>query len=434
LRVLFACFVLYLAFGKGFAYAGWPPVYVGEVLLAVALVAALERRPVLPHGVAPAVTALLVGIAIAQAAIDRLHSAVPLVETVRGLAPVYYALFAFAVYSLVRDIERRVGRADAAAAIHRGAAVAVPVVMLGLILVTAAAARWGSAVPRWPGSGGPLLVPKAGDPAVALVVVAPVLLGSDTLRAKPALRNVMLLLWVVVGVVLAFRSRGAMLALLVGLLLVRPHVVRLVKLLLAGLAVVLLLYVTGLRLDLGEREVSYDALVTSVASLGGSATNEELGSSYLGTRNWRADWWESIWADVRDEQMVFHGRGWGDNLALRHGITPSVPPDEERVLRLPHNLFLSLAGRAGLMMAIGFIAVPVLTIARTFSGSSPAPLTVQAARGGIAAALTTGMADVYIESPQGGIVIWVLIGYLWWATASPLPEPDLSVEPVAASA
>jgi hypothetical protein len=42
LRLLGLGLVLYLAFGKGFAYAGIPPVFVGEVLLVVVLVAALS--------------------------------------------------------------------------------------------------------------------------------------------------------------------------------------------------------------------------------------------------------------------------------------------------------------------------------------------------------------------------------------------------------
>ena len=44
--------------------------------------------------------------------------------------------------------------------------------------------------------------------------------------------------------------------------------------------------------------------------------------------------------------MVLHGRGWGDNLALRHGVTPALAADDPRVLRLPHNIFFSLVGRA----------------------------------------------------------------------------------------
>ncbi len=53
--------------------------------------------------------------------------------------------------------------------------------------------------------------------------------------------------------------------------------------------------------------------------------------------------------------------------------------------------------------------------------AAPPPVMVQAARGAVAAAVTTGLTDIYLESPQGGIVFWALIGFLWWTAASPLP-------------
>ncbi len=87
--------LLYLAFGKGFAYAGWPPVFVGEVLLLVVAVAALRSTMVVPRHPAALMTVVLGALALVQAAIDRLHPAEPLVETIRGLAPIYYGVFAF---------------------------------------------------------------------------------------------------------------------------------------------------------------------------------------------------------------------------------------------------------------------------------------------------------------------------------------------------
>jgi hypothetical protein len=219
-----------------------------------------------------------------------------------------------------------------------------------------------------------------------------------------------------------FRSRGALLALIVGLVIMRPHVVRIVKAMLVGIAVVLALYVTGLSVDVGGREISYEAIGDAVASVLGAGPEDQISSNYLDTTNWRAEWWGDIWTDVREEHMVLHGRGWGDNLALRHGVTPALAADDPRTLRLPHNIFFSLVGRAGLLTAIGFLLVPLLTIIRTFRGNgapTARPL-VEAARGAVAAAVTTGLSDIYLESPQGGILFWSLIGFLWWAATPPL--------------
>jgi hypothetical protein len=421
LRLLCAGLVFYLAFGKGFAYAGWPPVYVGEVLLLAIGVAAVRRSPVLPRQPAAAVAGGLVALAAVQGAVDRLHGVVPLLETIRGLAPIYYIAFAFGTYSLLRDFERRAGRLRAHKAINTAAARWAPFVLGSVMSLTILTYISRGPLFVWPGSGGPLLSPKLGDRAIALVLILPLLVAPPIVTRWARWRTVLLAAWAGAAA-MASLSRGAFLAMLAGLLFFRPNLARLSKALFVALAFVLLLYVSGLRFDTGRREISYDALVAAAASVSGSDTGE-LSGTYLSTRNWRADWWAAIWADVRSQDMVLHGHGWGDNLTLRYGVTHQIPADEGRTLRLPHNLFFSLAGRAGLIMVVGFFLVPVLTIGRTFQsrgGRDPLPLLAHAVRAAIAAAITTSLFDVYIESPQGGIVFWILIGYLWWATASPL--------------
>ena len=134
----------------------------------------------------------------------------------------------------------------------------------------------------------------------------------------------------------------------------------------------LALYVSGATITMQRREVSYDALTDAVASVVGGKPEDEIGGGYVGTAEWRARWWSDIWDDVAAQDMYLTGHGWGDNLAVRYGIVPASAADDPRVLRLPHNIFFSLAGRAGLVVAVAFIAIPVLTIARTFR-DGPAP-------------------------------------------------------------
>jgi hypothetical protein len=131
--------------------------------------------------------------------------------------------------------------------------------------------------------------------------------------------------------------------------------------------------------------------------------------------------------------MVLHGRGWGDNLAVRHGVTPPSLGDDLRSLRLPHNVVFSLAGRAGLLVTAAFLLVPLLTIVgqvRHPSDLVPSAV-VLSARGGLAAAVATGMTDIYLESPQGGVVYWSLIGFLWWVAARPLDPAAVDGRPLA---
>jgi hypothetical protein len=185
--------------------------------------------------------------------------------------------------------------------------------------------------------------------------------------------------------------------------------------------IVLALYVSGVSVELSGREMSFAAIGDAVGSVLGAGADDDIGSNYLDTTNWRAEWWSGIWDDVTARWMVVHGHGWGDNLAVRYDVVPAIAAVDPRVLRLPHDLFFSLAGRSGLAVAAAFLLVPVLTVARTFARGGPRLGTlraVEAARAGVVAAVVTGLTDVYIESPQGGIVFWCLIGFLWWATAS----------------
>ena len=422
LRLLFVGLMLYAAFGKGFAYAGWPPVFVGELLLACVLLAAARPWAAIPRNAAAVVTAGLVALAIVQFAVDRLGAAVPLQETLRGLAPIYYSAFAFALFALLRSLERTAGRHVVLAQVDRGLTKATPWVLAALVVLAVLLLVEPAGLPTWPTSGVSLLLTKSGDIAVTLVLFASLLFTDGAVKRFGAWRHLLVAMWALTALLVTFRSRGALLALIVGLVIMRPHLVRIVKAVLVGIAVVLALYVTGLSLGVGGREISYEAIGDAVASVLGAGPEDQIGSNYLDTTNWRADWWGEIWTDVREERMILHGRGWGDNLALRHGVIPALAADDPRALRLPHNIFFSLVGRAGLLTAIGFLLVPLLTIIRTFRGNgapTARPL-VEAARGAVAAAVTTGLSDIYLESPQGGILFWSLIGFLWWAVTPAL--------------
>jgi O-Antigen ligase len=421
LVALFSGVVLYATFGKGFAYAGWPPVFVGEALLVVVVVAALRRGLVFPRNVLAAVTAFVAAVALVQVALERTHASVPLQETIRGVAPIYYSAYAFAAFSLLRGYERGVGAASVVATIDRGMTRALPYMVAALAAI-ASLAFIDPALPTWPGSGAQLFAKKGADLAVGLVIVLPFVMARRDVTRRVLPSWALPAVWWF-SVLVATRSRGALFAIIVGALVVRPNVARWLRVGLVIATIVLVLYVSGVTITMQRREVSYDAATDAVASVVGGKEEDEIGGGYVGTAEWRAKWWSDIWDDVTGQDMLLAGYGWGDNLAVRYGVVPSSAADDPRVLRLPHNIFFSLAGRAGLVLAVAFIAVPVFTIARTFRGGGSTSLPVQAARGALAATLAAGLVDVHLESPQGGILLWTLTGFLWWATAARLPEP-----------
>ena len=432
LRLLFVGFVLYATFGKGFAYAGWPPVFVGELLLIVLVVAALQTELVVPTHLAALVTLVITVVAAIQVVLEGLFGAAPLVETLRGVAPIFYAAFAFVTYALLRWHEGRVGTNQVVDRIEQAAARCAPWITVSLLALSVLLLRYPpgvrpTGIPTWPGSGVPVLYTKATDVTVALTLLLPVLSTARAPGATVRGRRLVVAVWFVTGLVVSFRSRAAFLALVMGAFVARPGVTRIMKAVGVATAVFALLYVSGATLTLGDRELSARGAVAATASVLGRPSDDQLSANYVATQNWRTDWWADIWADVTDEHMVVHGLGWGENLALRYGVVPASRADDPRVLRLPHNIFLSLAGRGGLVIAAGFLLVPALTLVRSFRSSSwvtRSPL-VEAARGGVVAALVVGLTDVYLESPQGGILFWCLIGFLWWSFAPHDPPTHL---------
>lgn len=419
LVLLFVVLALYAAFGKGFAYAGVPPLFVGEAVLVVVMLSVVGSSMAVPRSAAAALTAALGGLVVVQLAVDLLARDDPAVETLRGIAPVSYSLYAFAIYGLLRTFERRRGRAAVIDAVDDAMARATPLILPVVVVLAALLLTEPTWLPTWPSSGVSMLISKSGDIAVTLVLVAPFLSAARPFERRTARLAASYGLWAATALLVIGRSRGAVLALAAGILIIRPRAVRVVKGVLVAATVVLLLYVSGIAVEVRGRELSYDAVGDAAGSLVGTQPEDQIGSNYVGTASWRADWWDDIWQDVTDDRMLLHGHGWGDNLAVRYGIVPRSAAEEATVLRLPHNIFFSLAGRAGVLVAVGYLLVPVLTVVRTFRHRSTdgATRAVGGARGAVVAALVIGFVDVYLESPQGAILLWSLIGYLWWATA-----------------
>jgi hypothetical protein len=269
-----------------------------------------------------------------------------------------------------------------------------------------------------------MLFSKGGDIAVGLTLVLPVLLAGGAGGRRVKWHRMAMAAWVVAMVFAVFRSRGGLLALAVGALVMRPRPARVVRGVVCAGALLAALYVTGVSVEVETgRTVDARSAVASVVSVFGG--EQEPGTNYLATREWRSEWWADIWDDVVEQRMVLHGHGWGDNLAIRHGIVPPWLADDPLVLRLPHNVFFSLAGRAGLALAVAFVTVPVLTLAQSFGSQPPgdAGVLVEVARAGVAAGMTTALADIYVESPQGGILVWSLVGLLWWLRAISAAAP-----------
>jgi hypothetical protein len=407
----------YAAFGKGFAYAGYPPVYVGEVVLAILLAGSLRLSAPVPRNKSALCALALAVLAGSQLIIEVVDGGSPLIEVVRSFAPIYYMLWALVVYWELVAAERRRSRAAVVDMvlqwyIRAGRLVVLVVPAVALLLVV----QW-SGVPHWPGSGVAVVLPGSTDISVALVAFQP------SLRHQPSGRRSFLVgCWLIAAVLVAARSRAALLALVAGVAVsslvshgVTRAAARILKTAMVAAMIMLVLAVSGLSITVGSRELSARSIVESVQSVFGDVPE---GTDLANTRDWRARWWSDIWNDVSQRGYILNGFGWADNLAVRYGVIPPDAGADPQALRYPHNIFFSLAGRAGLVVTGLFMAVPLLAVAtmrRASRGaSSKEKLLMEAATATIVGALLVAFTDVYLESPRGLVLFWTSLGLSWW--------------------
>lgn len=406
----------YAVAGRGFAYLGAPPAFVGELLLASGAAIALARGD-LRAWRRPLVLVLL--LLMAWGALRTLPFLGAYRLTALRDAVVWgYAAMALIVAALVHD------RGRLQAALDRYGRW-LPLALVGMPLAILAASLAPGRIPLVPGTAIPLLDPKQGDIAVHLAgALAFLSLGLGRLRlrgtgaaiaggAGPRPRLWLLSAAWLVAWPATFGSRGAILTVLVvaaGLVLARPRsgwwrVAYLA--LLAGLLALAL----NVRWEAANgRVVSARTIGVALVSLTGSVD----AGNYDDTRAWRLDWWSDIVDYTVFGPYRWTGKGFGINLATDDGY--QVLQDD--ALRAPHNATMSVLARSGVPGLLLWTAFHVGLLAALLVASR-----ARAREGRIGwSRLCLGLAlyllafhvngsfDVFLEGPQGGLWMWALVG------------------------
>lgn len=401
---LLAILAGYAFLGKGFAYLGAPPLYVGELVLVLALFAIAVR---LPHARFHPLHALL-----ALFMLWGLLRTIPYVGTYgidapRDAATWYYGLFAIAVSLTVRprhielavDLYRRV----------------VPVFLAWLPVAALLSIEFGDSLPKLPGSPVPFVIFKAGDMAVHEAGVAAFLLLGLYGMAGPtsALREgVLWAAWLVSAGLGAALNRAALLATAACsavVLFVRASGRWLSLVFVAGLMVTLIAVINP-QVDFGgPRQISVGQLVDNLTSV----FSDQPNSVNQATKEWRVQWWNTIVNYTVNGPYFWTGKGFGINLADADGF--QVTSDGS--LRAPHSTHLEILARAGvpgLLLWISFnIAFGLSLLRAAFRAFKRAPAWLPILGWVVVywlAALIDGSFDVYLGSPQGGIWFWSVVG------------------------
>jgi O-antigen ligase len=399
----------YAMMGKGFAYLGFPPIYMGEaVFLAGAIV-------FLRTGCFIAALTKLPSLLLAVLMIWVLLRTLPFVgvygfDALRDSVVITYGGFAFIVVALLLEDARRintiVGYYDAFLKIY------IPAIPF-LFAFNHYLADY---MPHVPGTTVRLLWIGPSEVAVHLAgAVVFVLVGFRKAT----------LLWILLVsatvVMTSALTRGGMLAFglpVMFAMLVLGKWRRLVTVLVAGLVIFVAAYAVETSFteyhearSSTERSLSTRQMVDNLASIFGRA-----GEQTEGTKTWRLDWWNILINDTVFGPNFWTGRGFGLNLAAADHFGDK---QNERPLRSPHSVHLTILARAGvpgLALWGAFLASWLGMLMRAMWRARRRGQTGWAGLFLFIACYVTSIIinatfDTTLDGPMQGVWFWCLIGF-----------------------
>jgi len=404
----------YTFLGKGFAYFGVAPLYIGELLLLFGVLAAL-----LGGGFAPALRSPISWLVILWAVWGFVCTAPYLgvygLDALRDATIWGYGAFAILIAGFMLRLHWWTKAADAYARWFWWFAFWSPVA--GVIFATME-----RAIPRVPGTDIPLLFVKAGDFGVQLAGLATfVLVGLADSQwrgrtHRTALEWLWWMGWLAGVAITGTASRGALMSVFVAVALVvaLQRRVQLWKPVLVAFVFGSVFLSADIKLNAGQdREVSADQIIDNLRSIVGGRTNT---SNLEGTRAWRLNWWQDIIGYTVHGRYFWTGKGFGINLADDddyQGTVNGLPN------RSPHNIQMTVLARSGVpglvvwsLLHITFALSLVLAFFRARRDRREWWARVNLWIFSFWVAFMVNAAfDVFLEGPQGGVWFWCLIGF-----------------------
>jgi hypothetical protein len=433
LVALAALLIAYAALDRGVAYVGFGGLYLGEFVLALALLPTI--RMIFRVGLGP-IEALVLLFMIWGAA-----RTIPYIGQYGLLAIRDGAVWGYGIFALAVSVAMTRG---AAVRVANGYRRLLPWFLIWVPIAYGLASFASQYLPSWPGAPVPIVYVKTNDLAVHLTVASAFLLvGLYDRRPTFVPAWAIWGLWLLDSAVVSSVSRGGLMAILIGtaaMLLFRIDARRLVQGAAIALSFFVIMVLVNPSFETGYsgRTVSFNQLVNNLLSVVGVGDVEDAGQ-LEGNREWRLSWWREIIHYTTGGPLVVTGKGFGINLADEDGF--QIPDGS---LRSPHSAHFTILARGGLTMVILWVLLNVVFAFMVFTAARRAkatgrPLLTQllACSFALWLAAIVGMSfDVYLEGPQGGIWFWAAIGFGAWlvraertgtdldAPVSPAPEPQ----------
>ncbi|RYE33073.1 MAG: hypothetical protein EOP23_10080 [Hyphomicrobiales bacterium] len=399
-------FAGYVLFGKSFAYLGVPPLFIGEMLLCLGILALLASGCATTLlTTLPAISAALLMGWVLLRTLQGIGTYK--VDALRDGAVALYGGFAFIVAALLVEHPARLARIVGYFRIH--ARVLIPIAIAAYLVARFA----GTAIPKLPGQDVEVISVRSGELAAHLCgALVLVLVGLCRVG------RVWLVICVGAALLIASQSRGGMLALMLPLALAMVLTGQLRRFAAIGGLVALIMsaaYAADIEIDLprGERPISARAVIDNIASIAVPSDANNLD----GTKQWRLRWWEAIRNYTLHGPYFWTGKGFGVNLAEADGFVVGLERGGP-TLRSPHSVHMTYLARGG----VPGLALWLLTFT-TWMAALLRAARMAWLRGDrdwsryfvflvcyLAAIIIDASFDVALEGPMLGIPFWILFG------------------------
>jgi len=398
----------YALAGKGFAYLGVPPLFIGEITLGCGLVAFATAGAWFGTLCDARLWPLLAMCAWGLCRTLPFVSADP-VNAIRDGVVWGYGTFAVVMVTLIADRPAVLGRL---VRLYRRFG-KVFVVGIPVVFVLYHFSVHFGGLPKWPWAPTvDVVAMKEGDVLVHLGGIVAFLIAG---LGGPVGWGWVALLTVDAGVMGVIDRAGmvAFLAAFAAGVIFRPRSPVVGRSVLTAAVLVTLLWATNANIPVpgGKgRVISFDQELTNLTSTVGDSGNEGLD----GNKEWRLNWWKEIVRYTVHGRYFWKGKGFGINLADDDGF--QVLSDHS--LRNPHSVHMTMLARGGVPMFGLWVLVQA-----TFAGTVGLELHRARRRGQPAwqglffflgvywmAFLINGSFDVYLEGPMGGIWFWTVYG------------------------
>lgn len=406
----------YSIFGKGFAYLGVPPLFIGEVVLLLGVLVFLSSGCLL--AVLASLPMALLTLSITFALFRTLpYLTVYGIDALRDSVVVIYGTFAFVILAMLLANPARLN-----VMLARYAGFCLILVFLAPFFLFISSFALDSLPNHW-AANVPLVQLRAGEAAVHLAGVA-IFAAAGFIRTS--------LLWqilVIVGVAIAAAAaRAALLAFFIPFIIAiiaYGQLRRLLRYVMCGAVALSVIITVGSQLDLQLEGSSHHGRTPTIGQIAENVSSlfVEKDESLNGTASWRLEWWGTIIDYTVFGEKFWTGRGYGINLSESDGFAdgetggsarPGQPPT-----RSPHNVHMTILARSGVpgfvlwcSVLIGwYIAlIDAFLFARRRGEDQWVKLFIFIACYGLAFLINASF-DVALEGPMQGIWFWCLFGF-----------------------